>query len=156
MIKTGELVTSLSKLATSTHLTLQQVRTALSKLESTQEVTRYQHSSFTHIKLNNWIHYQDINTIDNTRLTHDQQPLKNVRMKEYKEKNINTKKESFKKRISSTEIVPIKNQNDGSLSIQERIRGKLVSSETIEKVTHDLLTKGIIQKKITKSGNEIT
>ena len=51
-------ITSLSKLAKECGLSVQQVRTAINKLKSTQEVTQFQHSDYTFIQVNNWDKYQ--------------------------------------------------------------------------------------------------
>jgi hypothetical protein len=80
-IARGQLITSLEKLAKSTSLSIQQVRTALEKLKSTSEITVKSTSTYTLITLTNYNVYQNkidlINTIDNTqddkRTTNEQQ-----------------------------------------------------------------------------------
>ena len=57
-IKKGEIITSLNHLAEETKLTKQQIRTSLSKLKSTQEITYKSTHSYTHITLVNWGKYQ--------------------------------------------------------------------------------------------------
>lgn len=87
LIKKGERITSLSKLAEELKIGVQSVRTSLDKLKLTQEVTQYQHTQYTHISINNYDNYQQTNTPTNKRLTSDQhttnnkQECKNVIMK---------------------------------------------------------------------------
>ncbi|MCP4989360.1 MAG: hypothetical protein GY928_25875 [Colwellia sp.] len=80
-IDRGEFITSLSHLAKDCGLTVQQVRTALNKLKSTQEVTHKATNSFTHIRVSNYNTYHDYekktnkvsNTVGNKRITNEQQ-----------------------------------------------------------------------------------
>lgn len=58
LIKRGERVTSLSKLAEETQLSVKQVRLSLEKLEMTGEVARKGTNQFTHLTLVNWDKYQ--------------------------------------------------------------------------------------------------
>lgn len=57
-IKKGERITSISKLANETSLSVKQVRIALDKLESTGEVARKGAKQYTHIIIANWEEYQ--------------------------------------------------------------------------------------------------
>lgn len=86
IIKRGSFITSLRHLATINGLSLQQTRTALDKLEATQEITRKTTNEYTHITVNNYDKYQGNNTEDNKRITNEQQ-TNNKRItttKEYK------------------------------------------------------------------------
>lgn len=65
-IKRGEFLTSLSKLSKITGLSTQQVRTALNKLKSTQEITIQSTKLNTFIKLTNYNLYQEKNIESNT------------------------------------------------------------------------------------------
>jgi ribosomal protein S17 len=69
-ISRGQVITSLEKLGKSTTLTIQQVRTALTKLKSTHEITIKATKLHTFITLTNYNLYQDkiveSNTPDNT------------------------------------------------------------------------------------------
>ena len=69
----GQFITSLPSLAKETHLSIQQVRTALSHLKSTGELTDEQHPSCRVITVNNWGEYQRDNRQRNRRPTDDQQ-----------------------------------------------------------------------------------
>lgn len=103
-ISRGSLVTSLETLANSTNLSLQQVRTALSKLKSTGEITTESTNKFTVITIVKFDTYQDeytennkqINKQSNNQITNEQQTnnkqittikeeqeFKNERMKEF-------------------------------------------------------------------------
>lgn len=81
-IRRGELITTLDKLSKKTGLSIQNIRTSLKKLLLTQEVTKNQHSNYTHLSIKNYDKYQGDNTVSNKSLTNDQQLLK----KEKKEK----------------------------------------------------------------------
>lgn len=72
-IPRGAFVTSLASLAKSTGLSIQSVRTAISHLKSTGELTVNQHAKFSVVIVNNYNRYQDINTVDNSQLTSNQQ-----------------------------------------------------------------------------------
>lgn len=69
-ISRGQVITSLEKLGKSTTLTIQQVRTALTKLKSTHEITIKATKLHTFITLTNYNLYQDkiieSNTLDST------------------------------------------------------------------------------------------
>lgn len=54
----GQFITSLPNLATETHLTVRQVRTALEHLKSTGEVTDFRQANCRVITVNNWNQYQ--------------------------------------------------------------------------------------------------
>jgi hypothetical protein len=97
-IARGQLITSLEKLAKSTSLSIQQVRTALDKLKSTREITIKSTSTYTLITLTNYSVYQDKvnltntvnNTQDNNQATNEQQTdnkraTTTKEIKEYKE-----------------------------------------------------------------------
>lgn len=71
-IQRGSFITSLENLSIETGLTKQQVRTALKKLELTQEITRSKGGQYTQITINNWSLYQDSNTQNNTEITQEQ------------------------------------------------------------------------------------
>jgi DNA-binding transcriptional regulator YhcF (GntR family) len=81
----GDVVTSTKNLAVATGLSIQQVRTAISNMESTGEVTSRATSKFTIITLVNWAKYQTGQQADNKRSTNDQQTINNnIRREERK------------------------------------------------------------------------
>lgn len=98
----GQFITSLPNLANETHLTVQNVRTALSHLKSTGELTDNQQGSFRVITVVKWDEYQGTNRRTNRVLTDDQQEgnrevtaveeVKNIRNKEEKNIYINNNK----------------------------------------------------------------
>ena len=100
VIDTGEFVTSLEKLSVDTGLTIQQVRTSLKRLISTEEIEKKSTNHFTSIKVLKYCDYQtsenEINTPSNKQITNEQQTNnkqlttnkndkndKNVKNKEY-------------------------------------------------------------------------
>lgn len=72
-IARGQLITSVSKLATGAGLTVQQVRTALNKLKSTKEITIESCSLNTRISIVNIDKYNPVNKHSNKPSTNDQQ-----------------------------------------------------------------------------------
>lgn len=81
----GEMVTSVSTLSFKTGLTTQQTRTALSKLEATNEITRKTTNNYTLIKVTKWNDYQTDNkqiTSDSTSQLTTLKEYKNTRNKE--------------------------------------------------------------------------
>jgi hypothetical protein len=98
-IKRGELATSYNSLANSLKLTNQQVRTAISHLKSTGEITITRYSKFIVISIVNYAQYQDKLTVNSTinqqsfnkHSTINQQQLKN---------NKNVKKEKKEEALS--------------------------------------------------------
>lgn len=76
-MKAGQFVTSYKALAEALGFTVQQIRTALKKLESTGEVTSKSTNKYTVITVINWGSYQsddtDINTQNNNQITNEQQ-----------------------------------------------------------------------------------
>lgn len=102
VIKRGSYVTSFQNLSKETKLSVQEVRTALAKLKSTQEITSQATNGYTLITIIKYNDYQDDdsdsntpnNTQDNNPATNEQQTdnkrttttkeLKNIRIKEDK------------------------------------------------------------------------
>ena len=72
-IKKGQLVTSYKRLADDLGFTVQQVRTALKKLESTGEITSKSTNKFTLITVTNWEEYQFNRETSTSSLTNEQQ-----------------------------------------------------------------------------------
>ena len=73
LIERGSFVTSVNKLAIETGLSVQNVRTSLNKLESTNEITKVTTTTNTIITVNNYNEYQPSNILTNKQLTNDQQ-----------------------------------------------------------------------------------
>ena len=82
-LKAGQFITSYKSLADELGFSVQQVRTAIKKLESTEEITSKSTNKFTVITVLNWENYQieDIvsNTVSNNPTTNEQQHRKNVK-----------------------------------------------------------------------------
>lgn len=72
-IKKGQFVTSLKHLSSETGLSIQQIRTCLNKLKSTNEVTSKTTNLNTLISICNWDKYQDDNKQNNKPSTNKQQ-----------------------------------------------------------------------------------
>ena len=72
-IDKGSFITSYDKLAHSLNLSVQQIRTAINKLKSTNEITNKTTRHYSIITVNNWDCYQDNNKQDNIQITNNQQ-----------------------------------------------------------------------------------
>lgn len=75
-IKKGQLLTGRLKLASDLNLTEMQIRTALKKLKSTNEITIKTTSKYSIISIKNWDKYQQDNQQDNQQIT-NKQPTNN-------------------------------------------------------------------------------
>lgn len=88
-LERGQVVTTVKEMEVNLGLTTQQIRTALSKLISTNEVTKKSTSKFTVYTINNYADYQSSNNDNNKPATNEQQTsnkpsnTKKVRSKEY-------------------------------------------------------------------------
>ena len=98
-VKPGQLVTSREHLAVELNLGTQSIRTSLSKLKSTNEITIETTNNYTLISIVKWGDYQDKSKIETIKLTSkstNNQPTTNQRLtttkevKEYKEVKKNT------------------------------------------------------------------
>lgn len=73
VVEAGSMITSIRKLAEESGLSVQQVRTALSKLIATHEVTQLatqkRHRLLTLLKVNNWMAYQKVTQLATRELT---------------------------------------------------------------------------------------
>jgi hypothetical protein len=72
LIKRGSFASSYAHLAQELNLSVQQIRTAISKLELTGEITKKQQGSSTVITIKNYNGYQPSNKEDNTQITFNQ------------------------------------------------------------------------------------
>ena len=68
----GQLITGRKVLSAETGMSEQQIRTALNKLESTNEITIKTTNLNSLISINNWLDYQIINQRNNQQITNDQ------------------------------------------------------------------------------------
>ena len=86
-IQRGQFVTSLSSLAKETGLTIQQTRTALSRLESTGELTNLSTPNFRIITVNNYALYQEITKRSTSKQQTNNKQINNrsTTVEEYKE-----------------------------------------------------------------------
>lgn len=88
-LERGQVVTTVKEMQVKLGLTTQQIRTALTKLISTNEVTKKSTSKFTIYTINNYADYQATNNDFNKPATNEQQTsnkpsnTKKVRSKEY-------------------------------------------------------------------------
>lgn len=150
VVKRGSRVSSYAKLAEETKLSIQQIRTAISHLESTGELTRSKHAKFTVFAINNYDEYQQVtgkSTVNqqgaNRVTTRYQQQYK----KDKKDKNNiyiaeNPDFEAAKSKKPDTkpyqEIVDYLNQKAGtsyrsnSKTTQANIRARLAEGYTVE------------------------
>ena len=91
-IKRGEIITSRERLAKETLLSIQQIRSSLNKLKSTNEITIKTTTQYTHITINNYNEYQENNQQTNQQIT-NKQPTNNQQITTTKQSNKETKKQ---------------------------------------------------------------
>jgi len=114
-VKRGQVITGIFKLGQQTKMTVQQTRTALSKLKSTNEITIQSTNEYSLVTINKYNKYQDTNQQNNKRTTNEQQtnnkrvtttkPLKPLKpLKPYREEK-NLIKKDFSKIEDITEPV---------------------------------------------------
>ena len=134
----GETIKSLDSLAEESHLSVQNIRTAISHLKSTGELTERQHGKYRILKIENYTKYQVGNTETNTQLTACQQGSNSrVRIEERKDNKKNillTEKKSF------GEEKTIKLSDDEYTKLR-RIVGKR-ADDYIQRVENWKLSKG--------------
>ena len=118
-IKRGQFITSLSKLSQQTDLTIQQVKTCIKRLISTNEITKVSNNKYTVITIKKYDKYQDLNKYLNKRITNEQQ--------------------TNNKRITTTENNKnIKNNNNIIISIYDFVEqnfGRLLSPVEYEEIS---------------------
>lgn len=90
-VKRGSFVTSLGTLAQEVGISKQSIRTALSKLQMTGEVTHKSHTKYSVVTINNYEQYQDNNTQNNTKTTHNKHAANTIATTDKEEKKITTK-----------------------------------------------------------------
>ena len=119
-IKTGELITSLANLSKELDLSVQRVRTALDKLQSTGVINTQATNKYTRIRVLNYCQYQDDEhqkgTKYNTQLANNQHSdnKKSTTTKEYKELKNNRQEEIYINNNSSCRrIINHYEQNKG-------------------------------------------
>ena len=87
-IPRGSFATSYNNLAKEIGISVQQLRTSLYHLKSTNNLTHTTNYQFSIISINNYDKYQAINTEDNKRLTNEQQTINN-NIRRIRKKEIN-------------------------------------------------------------------
>lgn len=95
LIKKGSFITSYENLSIETGLSFQQVRTAINKLKSTNELTYQSTSRYSIISINNWSLFQQDNKQDNKQITNNQQTNNKQITTTNNEKNEKNEKKLF-------------------------------------------------------------
>ena len=153
-ISRGQVITSLEKLGKSTTLTIQQVRTALTKLKSTHEITIKSTKLHTFITLTNYNLYQDRviesntpdNTPDNNSSTNDQQTINKeaTTTKEGKEGEERKRMEEEKKLLIENQFesfwqsyIPVKTKNEGFVKKGSKEKAEIAFVKALKKVSFE-------------------
>lgn len=100
ILKPGQLITGTTQLANDLGFSRQQIRTALKKLESTEEITIKSTNKYSLITIMNWEDYQsncdDTNQVSNNQITNNQptnnQQITNNQPQRKNDKNVNNDK----------------------------------------------------------------
>ena len=127
----GSVVTTIALLAKTTGLSVQNIRTAIKLLKSTNNLTNKTTNKYTVISINNFSNYQQLTrTLTNNQQTTNKQttiPLKEIKIKERKE--ITDYIEAFNSRFSS--------------SYQETTKRTVLLRERLKKFTMEQIIKAI-------------
>ena len=143
MIERWSFLTSNSTLSKETWLSVQQVRSSIKKLESTSEVTKEWHTTYTIIKLNNYDKYQSDNKQDNKPVTNEQQ-TSNKRVTTTNKINNNNKINNINN-INNNKLSLVKNESEFLQNSFEYINSKKFLDFHINNKTSSILY--IINKK---------
>lgn len=112
-VNPGELVTSVSSIAERNGLSVQQVRTALKKLEKTGEINKRSTNKNTLIIVLNYRRYQELSDCEtedcNKQATNNQQSNNNQSTTTKKDKNVKKEKNEEKERVN-TNISSLKSE----------------------------------------------
>lgn len=148
-IKRGQVVTSLKHLVQQTKLTLQQVRTSLTRLISTHEITKTTTNKYTVITINNYNKYQEYNKQANIQLTNKQQTnnkqitttkqINNITNKQYISTTtiIEYVEKNFGRTLSPVECEEILSWNDNELTryaIKQAVLLNKISTKYISRI----------------------
>lgn len=106
LIPRGSFVSSISKLAEETSLTVNEVRTALKHLKSTNEITSKSCNKYTVFTVNNYNAYQDINEQKNNQITNKSQTINKPLTTIEEEKEIKKERKETGGAPDSQTIIP--------------------------------------------------
>lgn len=127
IIKRGQRVTSLSKLASETDMTVREVRTALKNLKTTGEVTSESTSNYSIITIKNYDKYQDVTSemtserqASDKQSTSERQASDNNGRKIKKDKESKKEKEINNKESLSFDDVPLEILDDVKSFVEHR------------------------------------
>ena len=128
-LKKGQLITGSKRLADDLGFTRQQVRTALGKLKSTNEITIETTNRYSLITIVNWNDYQsddDTSTNKSTKSATNKQPTDNQQAtnKQPQRKNDKNNKESKEEKESAVPLPPWAAAKGWSLEEYERWRNQ--------------------------------
>lgn len=114
VIKSGQLVTSNKHLAEDLDLSIQQVRTALKKLQNTGEITCEATNKFTVITLVNWEKYQFYDNQATCETTNNQQTTNNqtTNNQQHRKNNKNNKECKEEKEIGASPDSSLSSSSD--------------------------------------------
>jgi hypothetical protein len=116
LIKKGSCITSYSKMAKQSHLTLKQVRTSLNKLKETGEVAHTATSKFSLIKLNNYDKYQAGGTPKGSQRAHRGHTEGTPRATNKNDKNVKNGKNMIASDNARGQKLPFKETNGKEIS----------------------------------------
>lgn len=127
IIKRGQRVTSLSKLASETDMTVREVRTALKNLKTTGEVTSESTSNYSIITIKNYDKFQDVTSemtserqASDKQSTSERQASDNNGRKIKKDKESKKEKEINNKESLSFDDVPLEILDDVKSFVEHR------------------------------------
>lgn len=140
LVPRGSFVTSYKKLSEELNMTIQEIRTSIKHLISTQELTQKQHSKFSIISIKNYELYQAVNTLSNKQATGEQQQYKNIDI--IINTYINNIERNFHRLLGDIEKEVISkwvNETDDTRKIEYAINETIMNGKTNLKYTEGIL-----------------
>ena len=122
-IKRGQFITSLGTLSIETSLSVQQVRTAISKLKSTSELTSKTTNKYTVISITNYEKFQDDNKQPNKRATNEQQ-TNNKQITTTNNDNNNNNDNNKKTKVKKVSLPELSVNHVKDWLVKKRMQGK--------------------------------
>lgn len=140
LIQRGSFVTSYKTLSEELDMTIQEIRTAIKHLISTEELTQKQHTKFSIISIKNYELYQAINTLSNKQATGEQQQYKNI--DSYYSTYINNIEKNFHRSLGDIEKEAVRKwieETDDVRKIKYAINETIMNGKTNLKYTEGIL-----------------
>lgn len=142
-VKKGQLTTSYAAISQRTGVSIQSVRTVLTHLKSTGEVTTKNKGKYSLISITNYENYQDANKVANNQLTSNQQATNKQLTTNKNDKNVKNEKNDKNIYIIESEI--LKSWNAQKVIVHKETKSKLAEIKRALKTKKDFSPSDIKQ-----------